>query len=68
MTPEDFLEKVIAEGGIFPALEYGLSERDLDDSDPDLKENWRELRHAYEDLQGLVKRIEDKIWEYDAYL
>lgn len=68
MTPQDFLSKVSWEGGVFEALQYGLHEDTLDDSDPDLKENWRELRLAYLDLEGLVQGIEEKMEDYDAFM
>jgi hypothetical protein len=33
MTEEDFLEKIISEGGIIEAINYGLSDEDCPDGD-----------------------------------
>ncbi|SHX44341.1 Uncharacterised protein [Mycobacteroides abscessus subsp. massiliense] len=46
-TPEEFYSRVEWEGGISEAiLEYGLTEDDLDDSDPELKAAVKEFRKA----------------------
>lgn len=60
-TRQEFASKVDWEGGIFGALDYGLTEHGLD-RDSDLYELWADLRKKYEALAPLVSRVEKELW------
>jgi len=65
MTPEEFAAKIEFEDGIVEALEYGLRETDLDDSDPHLKADWARLRQIYDEhFEPMVRRVEEQLQKY----
>ena len=43
MSPEEFTDKCVWEGGIYEVFSYGFRVKDLDDSDPKFKEILREF-------------------------
>lgn len=53
----DFLGKIDWEGGLYSALEYGLSTRDYD-LPKDVQDAWEEVRYAFSEMQELV----DDFW------
>jgi len=56
----NFLSKIVWEGGIFEALEYGLDEKDLPKGE--LKENWKNLRKLYNDMLPHLDKINEVKW------
>ena len=66
MTEEDFISKIIWEGGIVGALEYGLRDTDLADRNGPLATKWRSLQAKWDQLQRSLRAIEklipDEAW------
>lgn len=61
MTDEEFANKVDYEGGIFSALEYGLSAEDIKDKEGALYTSWLELEAKYLELKPLCTRVQDNL-------
>ena len=64
MTDEEWLDKAQAEGGVYEAFEYGLSDNHLD-KDSDIVNNvklayhhWCEARESVEWLENLMEDCE----------
>jgi hypothetical protein len=49
----DFISKIDWEGGVYGALEYGLTARDYD-LPKHLVDSWNEIRELFEDIDSLV--------------
>jgi hypothetical protein len=49
-----FASKVDWEGGVYAALEYGLSADELPEGHPELEAIWREMERKYADLEQLI--------------
>lgn len=62
MTADEVYSKIDWEGGIYGALQYGLSARDI--ADPDLARAWDELstrfNHVDEEARGFMRILEGK--------
>lgn len=65
MTEADFIGKIEWEGGVLAALEYGLTEDDLEQKDTALYKSWRALRSAYQSLLPLLRDVEKALESYD---
>lgn len=63
MTPEEFIAKIEWEGGVLDALEYGLRAEDLDDSDPELKGAWSDLRNDWVNFEPALRNVEEMVEE-----
>ena len=61
MTEEEFINKIIWEGGVMSALEYGLKQDDLAEPNTPLGHAWGELFMAWRALDPKVKAVEDLI-------
>jgi hypothetical protein len=59
MTEQEFAAKVIWEGGIFDALEYGLKSADCDPGK--LRDLWTRLEYHWIDVEPLAEEIEKRI-------
>jgi hypothetical protein len=59
VTVDEFVAKVEWEGGIEPALDYGLKEDDIPDEAAELKAAWKELREAWASLP--IRRVQDAL-------
>ena len=58
MTEEEFINKIIYEGGVVSALEYGLYQDDLEEPNTPLGHAWGELFMAWRALDPKVKAVE----------
>lgn len=61
MTDEEFANKVDYEGGIFLALEYGMTAEDLKNKEGVLYASWFELEAKYLELKPLCGRVQDNL-------
>lgn len=57
-TREDFAAKVEWEGGVFEALDYGLTISDVPDDDTELKEVWGQLETLYKQIAPLIDKVD----------
>ena len=68
MTEEEFITKIMQEGGIIDALEYGLKDTDLLAAfrDTALAQAWRALQAKWDQLQrsldAVQKLLPDDAW------
>ena len=62
MTPEEFCAKIDFEGGVFDALEYGLTEEGL--GDPVLAAAWKRLREKHQDMRADVVLVESAVEQH----
>lgn len=53
--------KIDWEGGVLPALEYGIRDDDIDDEE--LAESWAELSASYADLEDSIYIFEEALSE-----
>jgi len=60
MTPQEWLDKAMYEGGIFAGFEYGLHASDLDDSN----QTFKSLVRAAESLADDYANAEQRLLEY----
>jgi len=52
-----FAGKVDWEGGVYAALEYGLSADELPEGHPELEALWREMENKYDELEELIAKV-----------
>lgn len=64
MTPEEFAAKVEWEGGVTEALEYGLRENEMDDSDPAFQTAWAVLREQWDIVRPHIDKVEQILETY----
>lgn len=70
MTKAEFGSKCEREGGWAAGFEYGLSEENLNDDDPQFKKLIKEAREAYDKFFSIISHIENEYgfleeWESD---
>lgn len=58
LDDDEFAAKIVSEGGVVPALEYGLKSTDLADQSGDLAQAWRAVEAAWKDFGPLVDAVE----------
>ncbi|ANA86295.1 hypothetical protein SEA_LOZINAK_138 [Gordonia phage Lozinak] len=57
MSEEEFLDIIGAKGGVFEALDYGLSADELEPGH--LRDRWNELRGAWSVFDAEIQDFED---------
>ena len=66
MSADDFVSKIIWEGGVLDALDYGLRAESIQEgSDDALRSAWAELQSAYETFGRQVRQVEVLLEEYE---
>lgn len=64
MTKQDWLSKAQWEGGLYEALSYGLTHKDLDpNDDPDFYADVKEIVEALASVHDAVERVEAEMEE-----
>ena len=58
MTEEQFINKIIWEGGVMSALEYGLRQDHLEEPNTPLGHAWGELLMAWREIDPKVRAVE----------
>lgn len=63
-TVNDFISKIDWEGGVYGALEYGLTTRDYA-LPKHIKDKWNEIREQFADLDELVQDWYEETRQYE---
>lgn len=58
LDDDEFAAKIVNEGGVVPALEYGLKTADLADQDGELAKAWRAIEEEWKTFGPLVDTLE----------
>jgi len=56
-TAQEFANKILWEGGIYGALDYGLDANDYD-LPPSVVSAWRDAREGFKQLESFINRFE----------